>query len=657
MVSTSLPAIASAASQDPLVVDAGSSRQTLGVGDTTLSVSGQAFGGKTPYAYLWTVDGSDDPFTDPESQETTIDLDEFEGTVNITLRVEDAAGTVATDHVLYHNAPEAGTLADETLDVGPGVPDEVLGGSGAVDQQTTPVPVEVPSGTDALVATLTWQEASPGLIVARNDLDLVLSDPSGEEVNPGQGRTAGHPERVTVHDPTPGRWNATVEAFLNAPDDAQLIVTAFDTVDLPDAKIHGPTMFGVLDDQVLHGEPRGPTGTTGAWDPDHDGLTERTTDEVTTDLPVGDHDVRFRATTPAGFEAVTEATVTVTDTAEHAVPLFCSGKPHWPDQPAEFSASGGTCWMHGGHNTYVLDAPVHLVGGTGWVLSVEQGFSPPTEYEQAPVTTPVHIQASTDAQNWTDVATAEYRFLDDVIAGDNRQRIQFEFTADTVTEYLRLHQPRSAAQGLSGFLDRSQIFLLANETDEDPTPPRPVDERTQTLSCTDGDVLEDFFTTHPCWFGGINRYDAPSFFHTYQPGPGTTLAELEGTVQVAPWRTDDWFLPLPSPVHVDLGEPGVSVDRGETEAWADQVTQTRVFVQTSPDGQRWETVDTVPLLFGERAPFETELDHQPARFVRLIPDEHPAFDAYQDQPALHHPEAFLVFSELTLTGMLPATSR
>lgn len=640
-----LAGIAAGAEGDPLVADAGDSRTTNSPG-ARLPVDGQALGGQAPYTYTWTIDGSTEPFADPHSAETTVDLPGSIGAIELTLEVTDADGATATDTVLYHVAEPGQPLLDRTVNLGTGVPDEAVGASGLADGQTRTIPFDVPEGTDRIQATLTWREGSAGLVVVYNDLDLTLLDPQGEDATGSEGRTGAHPERADVSQPEPGTWNARIESYLNAPEDARIVVTPYTSVELPIAYVAGAKIFGSLDDQVLHGEPGGPSGTTGAWDLDADGTFEATGTEVTLDRAPGEYQVRFQATTPDGFERTRQVTVRVTDDAEHAIPLHCGGKELRPTWTMEYSASEGTCWMHSGHNTYVLDEPVRLLGGVGWLRSVEQGLSPPTEYEQPASTTPVHLQASPDAQTWYELDSVEYDFASDVIAGERRQDITFEFTTDTVAEYFRIHEPRSAAQGLSGFLDRTVLTLLANETEADPTPPSPLEEGKVTFACSDGDVLEDFFPRHPCWFGGLNRYDAPSFIHTYNPGEGATVTTIQGEAQVAPWRTDDWFIPVV-----------LTTDTDEAQAYAEQVTSTRVFVQTSPDGITWDTVDTIPLAFGEPTSFTTHLEEpHPARFIRLITDKHPSYDDFKSQPALHHPEAYLVHSELTLTGNLPTGS-
>lgn len=652
-----------------LVADAGSSRQTDGITET-LKVDGEAFGGTQPYSFNWSIPALEQSwkrFGNASQAETRVDLSGLSGTVELNLTVTDAADNAAHDTVLYHVAPVVAHPVDQDVQFTFGVPDEIFGASGAVDQQTRRIDFQVPSGADVLFAKLTWQEGPPGLVVFNNDLDLVLVDPSGGEASGDQGRTAGHPETATVQDPASGSWTAEIEAWLTGPEDAHLEVVAFQKRQLPKARTPGPKTFGTLDDQTLHGVAKGPAGTTGAWDLDLDGVLETDAEDVTLDRAPGTYEVRYKATGPDGFEDVKRASFEVIGDADHAIPLHCGGRTHWT-APMEFSASGGTCWMHGGHHTYVLEDTVDVVGAKGWAFSVEQQFSPSHASSVEPgglgadVQAPIHIEVSDDGQNWTSIENASYEIGDVLkdcfICLDLRQRVNFAFeTAPTEAEFLRVHQPRSAAQGLSGFLDRTHIILFANETDTSEPSPATQDGQV-ALSCRDGDVLEDFFESHPCWFGGINRYDTPSFFHTYKPGRGTSVTALEATVQVAPWRTDDWFIPIPFPVEVSgvPSDPSADVEEEEIDAFAEQVSQTQVFVQTSPDGVSWETIGNETVLFGERETFQIDLEQpQNARFVRLIPDEHPRFDDFRADPPLHHPEAFFLFSELTLTGQLPSS--
>lgn len=329
----------------------------------------------------------------------------------------------------------------------------------------------------------------------------------------------------------------------------------------------------------------------------------------------------------------TEATDAGTGSnAAESLVLGCLMRPQH-DRIAMESEAAKTCWMHGGHHTYFLDGVYRLDGGTGRVFSVEQQLAPPSDYEGG-----LHphslldVEVSMDGLEWTVIDVVPYEFLSNVSAGragfEMRQSLAFTLSASNETfAFLRVHNPVSLTQGLSGFLDNSRFDLeLARVAD-----PPSRENVTGHYSCMEGDVMESFFATHPCWFGGIDRYDAPSFFHTYPLGGVGAVTNVSGTVQVLPWRSDDWFLPL-------VPESA-------------QVVGTLVHVQTSANGMNWTTVASVPATFGVPASFEVALpDPIDARFVRYFPDYHPRYDEYQQSAPLHHPEAFLVDSTLDVTA-------
>lgn len=635
-------ATATATAETPLAVDAGDSRIVDGR-DLEASVTGEAFGGQQPYTYQWTLAGASEPFADPTARSTTVNLSGQTGFVDLTLTVTDASGDTASDTVRYV-VPD-GVLADETVNTSTAVPDEAIGASGALDGQTREVPFTVPNGTGSLVGILGWEEGS-GLIAS--DLDVVLVGPDGTEQTGNQGRTGDNPERVSVEDPQAGEWTARIEPWLSTGTEAHLTVVSMADVQLPHVVPTGPKVFGVQDEVNLFAEPRG-TGTTVAWDLDHDGRYEANGSSVTADLPIGTHPIRIHGTDVHGLETTREITIEVTDRAEHALSLICGGRDSWDLKPLEYTASGGTCWMHAGHQTYDLGGPVTVVGGEGHVLSVEQQYSPSTEVENG--TTPIVIETSSDGRQWDRVADVEYQFVEDlgdgVIGDELRQKIQFTFESHQPNaEFFRVHEPRSTAEGLSGFLDRTKLYLFVNDTAAHP-PAAPTQPATETLTCEAGDVLEDFFADHPCTFGGINRYDAPSFFHTYPLGEGAEVSSVEASAEVAPWRTDDWFLPIV-----------VSDDPESLQAYSDQVTGSELSLQVSDDGVTWQTLATAEVVYGDEQNFSVSLNEPvDADLVRLIPGRHPLFDDYRSNGPLHHPDAFFVSSQVTVTGTLPAGSR
>lgn len=625
---------AGAAAAGELRADAGASEQALGL-DTTLPVEGHVFGGEAPYQFAWSIDGDTDRFEGPQNRTTSVNVSGLSGTVTLTFAVEDATGATASDEVLYHVAEHLAEPVDETLLLGAGLPDELVGASGLADQQTRDVAFSVPAEADRVVARLSWENPSI------NDLDLVLLDPDGEEATGNQGRSAGHPELVRHADPIEGEWTARIEPWLSTPEQAHLEVYVLDTVELPSAKIVGPSLFGVEDTVVANGSSS-PAEATASWDTDADGLFDDGTGdgvEIGVREP-GEHLVRYQVTDAQGFRDLVNVSLEVTDAAEHALSFRCRDKPHWGLHSMEYSWSLGTCWMHGGHHTYTLEDTVEIVGGQGRLFSVEQQFSPPTEYEEAPFKTPLALEVSTDGVSWERLDAAEYRFLEDPREGSigflTRQAVHFSFeTEPTPAEMFRVHQPRSAAQGLSGFIDASRGYLLANDTDAGP--PQAPPEGSLELSCQE-DLMEAFFAEHPCWYGGINRYDAASFFHTYHPGEGTMVDRVEASVAVGPWRTDDWFRPITFQV----------------EEQVNQTTQTRVHLQASPDGQAWSTIATHVVPFGQETTFATELaEPAPASFLRLVTDHHPLSEEYRSSAPLHHPEAYFLHSELAIDVTSP----
>lgn len=283
------------------------------------------------------------------------------------------------------------------------------------------------------------------------------------------------------------------------------------------------------------------------------------------------------------------------------------------------------CWAHVGHHQYLVgdDVVYELWGGEGSAFSVEQHFGAPTEPgDVSPtdlqVNTTVPIETSLDGETWQTVEDAQYRFL----PGDDRQRVEFSFDADGEPfRFLRVRQPRSAGQGLAGFLDRSVLTLEVTEQ-------RPVDTPAShtgsvDLSCGD-DILEDVFALHPCWFGGPNRWESPSFFHTYFV-ENATIDELEGSFITKNWREDDFGFLIQ---HTD-----------------------GVLLQTSQDGVHWQTVAEVDTTHGVPQSFSVDLDEHPASFVRFASARHPDWG---DHPALKHPASMFLHSELTVTGDLPA---
>jgi len=649
MVLVTVPsAVAQSTTEETFVVNAGDSRKTLDP-SADLSVEGEVVnGGEEPFSYEWALDGSTEPFANASQASTTVDLRDERGPVTLTFTVTDANGDTAQDTVKYHVAERAGTLLEEALQFTVGVP--------ATTVEAREIPFTVTEDVDALEGLLVWQdEDGVEFPVTGNDLDFELINPEGDDVT-DEGQTADHPEQTFVDDPMPGEWTVRVDPYLTNDEDATVTIFNLDSPLLPRPVKPGPKLFGVEEEQELVGNADHSAAEAADWDLDNDGIYEISDERAIADKPVGEHAVGFRSVDANGYEKYNPFTFEVTDRAENTIAVLCNDRPGWDIHAMEFLASGGTCFMHSGHQTYDLGHEREIVGGEGSVLSVEQQYSPPTEYEDPLAgTTPIHIQASHDAQNWQEIDAIEYQFNEDVRDGvllDDtlliRQRIDYQFDAEDLNlRYLRFHEPRSAAQGLSGFLDESIAYLYVNDTAETSSIGHSHTESTSLdLSCDDGDVLEDFFSEHPCTFGGVNRYDAASVFHTYKPGEGTQADRIEAEATVDPWRSDDFFEPL---------QIGASQDAIQHNL--DQLTETSVQLQVSQDSTTWETVAERSVTYGE--PFEISAafdDPKPAPYVRLLPGEHENFDDYKQNAPDHHLEAFLVDSSITVTGDVPVSS-
>lgn len=295
------------------------------------------------------------------------------------------------------------------------------------------------------------------------------------------------------------------------------------------------------------------------------------------------------------------------------------------------------CWGHLGIHTYYAgtDTTYVLKGGSGTAFSVEQQLSPPLEDPGAEawppqVFTPLPIETSLDGIQWDAVASAEYKFAGLQQGGTSmRQEMEFEFETEDEPEfrYLRIRQPLSSAQGLSGYIDYSEFVLDVRIAEVQPQPPL-VEQSGVHLSCL-FDTMEAVWAGHPCWYGGINRWDAPSFFHTY-PLEHAVLDRVEGMALFAYWRPED---------------PGTCC--GQT---IPGMLDGPVFLQSSLDGVHWGDLATFNATYGVPLEFSVDLDGHETRFLRLVSDKHPG---YWEHPALKRPEAYLLHSELVLDGWLP----
>lgn len=270
--------------------------------------------------------------------------------------------------------------------------------------------------------------------------------------------------------------------------------------------------------------------------------------------------------------------------------------------------NSGACWFHLGHHTYDIGRSVALHRINGSMFSVEQQFSPPTEINDNGFS--IIIEASESGLVWNEIARPLYTL------GSMRQTVNFDIdAAGAVARYVRIRQPRSIAQGLSGYIDSSNFDIAISEVDEQPIPRFPA-----TLRCAQH-VMERFFETHPCWFGGINRYDSPSVFHTY-PVAGATLTNIAGSVTFLPWRSDDY-----------------TQNGGSRTAIAG-------VVQTSVDGVTWTKAGDVMGTYGVPISFSLPQASVLANYIRLAAEYHTGASTH---PALKHVRGFIVDSSLQLT--------
>lgn len=592
----------------PLEADAGDS--AVAYAGELLPLHGRARGGAAPYALAWSA--SVEPARVSGASYDTSSLAPQD--VVFTLTVTDALGAVALDTV-RHRVESSPILVARNVTLNYGVPDELVGGAN-VDQR--PVFFQVPAGTARIEASVSWAEPAPGAY----DLDFRLLTPADADATGNAGATQSNPERATVVAPEAGRWTAKLEPFLNGPTTARVLVQGFPAASLPPVSAGGPYVFGSRDLQTLRASAGG-APVAFAWDLDGDGWYDSPGAEVTSAFVEGEHVARVRVTDASGFEVSSAASVSVRG-ADTVLRLRCGSDPSTTRWAMEFTSSRGSCWLHGGHHTYFMgDEAYTLRALRGRAFTVEQQLSPPTELGNEPGSTPLHVEVSVDAVTWTHVAMGDYRF----VSTNQRQDVFFDAPgASQPFRFVRVHEPRSAAQGLSGYLDHTELDVEADYAGDVETPVVAPDVR--ALACGAGDVMEDFFPEHPCWFGGIDRYDAPSFWHTYFLGDGARLSRIEGTFTLLPWRTDDWT-------------------QGNSTTNA---TGVAAYVQTSVDGVNWTDAATVRTAFGAPTPFRVDVD-TPARFVRFFPEEHARFDDLAGSASNHHPKGYFVETGLVLTGL------
>lgn len=338
--------------------------------------------------------------------------------------------------------------------------------------------------------------------------------------------------------------------------------------------------------------------------------------------------------------------------------VACNG-PDGTLAAMEFSYSAPTCWNHTGLHTYFVgrDTTYLLRHVEGLAFSVEQEFSAPTEGlspgagldsaygAEVHAHSPLVVETSLDGLAWSIAGTGTYRYLDTDELLDwhgcvpscrpleslYRQNVLFDITAEGQEfRFLRVRQPASlATQGLSGFLDYSRFILTLDQGNAIASPS--LAPGTRELAC-EQHILEDIFALHPCWYGGVDRYDSPSFFHTYALGGAARLDAVRGTYTALPWRLDDWY------------QPGITADD----------LLLGITLQSSADGQAWTNLTKVSALLGEGTFEVTGLGGLEATFVRIVPEPHNRFWQFQQFAPNHHPEAYLLDSAIHVEGLLPS---
>jgi len=597
----------------PLTADAGASSWSLD--GAALAMKGAAIGGTPPYTVSWTYGGSSARFGAPGSLATSFDATGLaSGFHTLNLSVTDSLGAVSTDSVIV-----AVDHTSKVLEGNVSLTAPALGVVGGVPLTQGSLGFDVAAGTGRIQGTASWSNGN-------YDLDFDLVDPSGNNVGGTQGESSSDPEAVTIDNPVAGHWTALVKGYLNGPVTAHVVVTASPAspiaITAPPARMD----WGTHDVQHVFAFDRTGTGPfTFSWDADNDGIFETPGDQTNLSLSVGDHVVGSRVVDGNGLRV--DATFpAVVHPVDRVLSEICGGDPFYDHWAMEYSATHGTCWIHDGHHTYYFGGATYAFRSMdGIAYSVEQMFAPPTEVApSADPTTKLHVESSLDGTTWTELGTADYVLLTE------RQTVDIHLTGSGQEfRFLRVHEPLSASQGLSGYLDHTQFLVQADDVSA-----APVNVTTtagvKPLDCAQGQVMEAFFATHPCTFGGVDRYDAASFFHTYVAGQGATLTGVGGSFTLAPFRQDDWF------------------EGHETEPQT-----TLAYVEVSTDGVSFQTVASVNATYGVPQTFHVDLPGTQATFVRLFPEYHASFDDYVNNAPLHHARGYFLASNVTLEGSFP----
>lgn len=297
-----------------------------------------------------------------------------------------------------------------------------------------------------------------------------------------------------------------------------------------------------------------------------------------------------------------------------------------------------------GIETYFVgkDRTYRLHAGKGLVITNGMTLSPSTDIvgpNGGPATSPSIIAApqrliletSLDGFLWTEIQVRNLNWVGVEVPSLDTEHDPQVTTAGTVFgaryvnffsfsvfeppefRFLRVRQPQSAAQGLSGFIEATNLRIEVVE-DRILTPPAPtanVQERTCHL-----DMMDHTFPTHRCWFGGAQHWDAASVYHTYFLD-NTTLTRIEVTATPLLYRALDAIADA-SPVNAN---PAGAVQSG------------RVHVHLSEDGERWTELTNAAdpeVPYGQQLRLDLDVVARlgtaaRARFVQLTGDLHPSF--------------------------------
>lgn len=274
----------------------------------------------------------------------------------------------------------------------------------------------------------------------------------------------------------------------------------------------------------------------------------------------------------------------------------------------------GPCWFHTGHHTYDLGGLNEVGQVTGRAFTVEMRYSPPSEFQVDTYhITSLFFEASVDGRVWSEISRVRFNLPTD------RQEVTFNFDAGGIrARYLRLRQPLSLAQGLSGYLDSSSFTAALTPAHDGALTPR---TGILQLSC-ENDIMERFHPAHPCWIGGINRYDSPSVFHTYPLDGQVTVSSILGSATFLPWRSDDY-----------------------TQNGGNRQTL-KAHLQVSSDGEDWSNLLTFDATYGVPAQISYEGSVETS-YLRLVAEYHKGVKTH---PALKHVRGMLLDSSLRVTA-------